>query len=358
MSTLRNYLRQPHVAAQLHELRQLTSWRFVLAVAGNYLAIGGVIAVATVATSAFDTMGLVWFAGAILIAARQHALLVLMHEGAHRTASSNRATNDILADLLCGAPLLVSVRSYRRDHLAHHQHLNTQSDPDWCRKTDDQQQRGQWLFPVTQALPLVLAKLYGYSVTYLLRSLIANQSGTKPKSIQHQPSDKTLGYLRYGLYASAAITLTLTDTWPGFIAYWLAPMLLILPLIMRIRSIAEHFALRHDHPLTQSRTIRAGLIERALIAPHHIGLHIDHHLLASVPFYNLPALHRLLLDCPYYESGAHLNEGYFVRRTFGYPNIPVEPTLTTLAEDMYTLPSTKLPPILSGDAANNEHSPA
>lgn len=358
MRMLRNYLRQPHVAGQLQELRRLKPWRFVLAVAGNYLAIGVVIAVATAATSAFNTMGLAWLVGGILIATRQHALLVLMHEGAHRTVSSDRALNDILADLLCGAPLLVGMRSYRRDHLAHHQHLNTGSDPDWCRKTDDQQQRGQWLFPVTQSPLLVLAKLYGYSVTYLLRSLIANQAGTETKSVQHQPSDKTLSYLRYALYASVATALTLTGSWASFIAYWLAPMLLVLPLIMRLRSIAEHFALRHDHPLTQSRTVRAGLMERALIAPHHIGLHIDHHLLASVPFYNLPALHRLLLDCPYYANSAHLNEGYFVRRSFGYGDIPVEPTLTTLSEDMYTLPSAKLPPILSSAAANNEHSPA
>jgi len=61
-------------------------------------------------------------------------------------------------------------------------------------------------------------------------------------------------------------------------------MFLVLPLIMRIRSIAEHFALRHDHPLRQTRTVRAGRLERLLIAPHYIGLHIDHHLAASVPF--------------------------------------------------------------------------
>ena len=89
-------------------------------------------------------------------------------------------------------------------------------------------------------------------------------------------------------------------------------MFLVLPLIMRIRSIAEHFALRHDHDLRQSRTVRAGRIERLLIAPHHIGLHIDHHMLASVPFFNLPRLHELLLECDDYRHNAHLNDGYFL----------------------------------------------
>ena len=358
---LRDYLRGAPVAEQMRDLRKLSTWRFCSAVACNYLVIAAVVVVVTAVVPALGTLsqpttiavvGLTGLVGIVIIAARQHALLVLMHEGAHRTVSNNRLVNDLLSDLLCGAPLLVSMRGYRSDHLAHHQHLNTCADPDWCRKTADQQQRSQWLFPTTQPLLQMLAKLYGYSVTYLLHSLAANRAvSATVKNSAHaelQPSNKTLGWFRLGLYVVSAAVLTMTNAWISFVIFWLAPMLLVLPLIMRIRSIAEHFALTHDHPLRQSRTVRAGWLERALIAPHHIGLHIDHHLLASVPFYNLPALHRLLLDCPYYASNAHLNEGYFMPRRDGYRDIPVAPGSTTLAQDMYTLPSARLPPILSG----------
>ena len=355
---IRDYLRTAEVADRLRELRKLSPWRFTAAALGNYLAIAaaitGVVLLAdAMAGSGWATIAAVmtpaWLIAVVVIAARQHALLVLMHEGAHRTVSTNRGVNDTLSDLLCGAPLLVSVRSYRSDHLTHHQHLNSAADPDWCRKTDDDQQRTQWQFPVTQPLGLVLAKLYGYSVTYLLNSLAANRatsanpaSASAAVAAQTGPSHTTLSRLRYALYGCVALTLTLTGSWLGFVAFWLAPMLLVLPLIMRVRSIAEHFALRHDHALTQSRTVRAGLLERALIAPHHIGLHIDHHLLASVPFFNLPELHRLLLDCPYYADNAHLNEGYFLRRRRHYAGIPVSPTLSTLADDMYTQKSDRL----------------
>ena len=281
---LKNYLRTPEIAERLRELRRMSPWRFVAAALGNYLAIalaiGGVTFVASMTVdTAWPTtvalLGPAWLAALVLIAARQHALLVLMHEGAHRTVSSRRGLNDLLSDLLCGAPLLVGVRSYRRDHLAHHQHLNSAADPDWCRKIDDHTQRDQWQFPAARPLPIVWAKLYGYSVSYLLKSLAANRASAatpNPHQIQQmQPSEKTLGYLRYALYGAVALVLTLTGSWLGFVAFWLAPMLLVLPIIMRIRSIAEHFALRHDHALTQSRTVRAGLLERALIAPHHIG---------------------------------------------------------------------------------------
>lgn len=357
---LKEFLRQPDVAEQLSKLRRLSPWRFVGAVAGNYLAIGGTIALTTALHAMLDSagspislpislpisigvLGSVWLIAVVIIAARQHALLVLMHEGAHRTVSTNRQVNDILSDLFCGAPLLVSMRSYRVDHLTHHQHLNSPDDPDWLRKTNDKEQRRQWQFPASAPLTVVLARLYGYSVTYLLRSLAANSQPSTGQGVSDQTiSDKSLGRLRLVFYVAIASVLTYTGTWMGFVLFWLAPMLLVLPLLMRIRSIAEHFALRHDHALNQSRTVRAGLIERALIAPHHIGLHIDHHLLASVPFYNLPALHRLLLDCPYYANNAHINEGYFLRRKRPYQGIPVDAEGAILADDMYTQASDRL----------------
>ena len=106
---------------------------------------------------------------------------------------------------------------------------------------------------------------------------------------------------------------------------------------MRIRSIAEHFALRHDHPLRQTRTERAGRLERLLIAPHYIGLHIDHHLAASVPFYQLPRLHSLLLECSDYRANAHLNDGYFIRRS-----TRDQPSRGLFSADLYGSPSVAL----------------
>ena len=105
-------------------------------------------------------------------------------------------------------------------------------------------------------------------------------------------------------------------------------------MILRIRSIAEHFALSHSHPLEESRNVEAGLIERFLIGPHNIGLHLDHHLVASIPLYNIPKLHRLLLGCGYYRDNAHTNDGYLWGNN-------------TLLDDMYHNVSTRLHPVLA-----------
>jgi fatty acid desaturase len=38
----------------------------------------------------------------------------------------------------------------------------------------------------------------------------------------------------------------------------------------------------------------ANLLGRALLFPHHVNFHLEHHLYPAVPHYHLPALHRLL----------------------------------------------------------------
>ncbi len=350
-SALREFLRTDSVAERLRALRSPSIPRFLLAVLFNYSLIALAIT-ASVMSSSWASSGAftwtAWLLATVLIAARQHALLVLMHEGAHRSISKNKNLNDLLSDLLCGAPLLVSTRSYRKAHLTHHQHLNTAEDPDWCRKIDNQTERDQWLFPTKLPLWRLLTKLYGHSVLYLIKSLSDNQRAepsttNRPAPVNVLP-DSTLTNLKYLLYAAVGIVLTLTSSWTGLLIYWLAPMLLVLPLIMRIRSIAEHFALRHDHPLRQTRTVRAGWLERLLIAPHHIGLHIDHHLAASVPFYQLPRLHRLLLECPDYRTNAHLNDGYFILRGSVKNLAANEPTRALFSTDLYGSPSSVLQP--------------
>ncbi len=36
------------------------------------------------------------------------------------------------------------------------------------------------------------------------------------------------------------------------------------------------------------------MLGRALLFPHHVNYHLEHHLYPAVPHYHLPRLHRLL----------------------------------------------------------------
>jgi|TARA_B110000196_G_scaffold134074_1_gene116215 fatty acid desaturase len=83
-------------------------------------------------------------------------------------------------------------------------------------------------------------------------------------------------------------------------------------LVTRIRQIAEHAAVPDQFNIDvrfNTRTIYISPLERLLIAPHQISFHLEHHLMASVPIYNLRRLHELLLNKGFYK-GVTFSRGY------------------------------------------------
>ena len=98
--------------------------------------------------------------------------------------------------------------------------------------------------------------------------------------------------------------------WPMFLLLWVVPILTWLKMIMRVRSIAEHFAVENDHACTQSRTTLPSFLERVFVAPRHVNFHLEHHLYPSVPFFRLPQLHAVLMKDPVFQSRAHITSTY------------------------------------------------
>lgn len=210
--------------------------------------------------------------------------------------------------------MLVSMRKYRQDHLAHHRYANTDDDPDWVRKLGTESEARYWQFPVGGNGLGFLARSWVRSIQYLLRSF-THLSGSKKNSGSQSPTDplsQWIGRLRIGFYLTVAVLLSVFGGWWAFALLWLAPILLVLPIIMRLRSIAEHFALPYRNELSGTRTIVCGALERFLFGPHRINYHLEHHLLASVSFSQLPALHEALMQQPAYRQQAHVNDGYLL----------------------------------------------
>jgi fatty acid desaturase len=81
-----------------------------------------------------------------------------------------------------------------------------------------------------------------------------------------------------------------------WLALWLLPMVSWLPLVTRVRNIAEHALVARNEadPLRQARTTQAGWLERALLAPYWVNYHAEHHLFTQVPCWKLPQAHALL----------------------------------------------------------------
>ena len=121
--------------------------------------------------------------------------MILMHDGVHRRLFRNRRLNDWVSEIALAWPVLVSARSYRRNHLAHHRYLNTDRDPDWIRHQDDP----AWIFPKGPAdlLKLMLLDLSGVGAVGLLRLIRGFLS-------KDEDVTKRFILLRYGFYLTIA----------------------------------------------------------------------------------------------------------------------------------------------------------
>lgn len=245
----------------------------------------------------------------IIIASRQHALLILMHEGAHFRLHPRRFWNDLVSDLLLAFPLMISTDGYRRHHLAHHAYLNSDDDPDWTRKLAD----ANWDLPKTKwtLLGVLLRDLCGGGVVDQIRS-IGRLKGMGRKAAQgERRAGIAAASIRVAYYALAAAVVTRADAWIPVLLLWFLPAFTILPVILRVRSVAEHFGVPADADLNSSRNYGGPWWERFFFAPHNVGYHLDHHLFPSVPFYHLPALNRFLNRHPHYRRLAHQNDSLF-----------------------------------------------
>lgn len=251
----------------------------------------------------------------LVVAARQHALLVLMHDASHFLLCKRKSLNDLLSDCFCAFPFFVTTRSYRANHWAHHEHLNTAEDPDLVRKVGPTGEPEEWLFPlpVYRMVLLLCEDVLGKGLLYIFKSIgkLSRHAKTAPRARVEYARPRVV---QFGYLALVAALLGVSGhAW--FILYaWLVPLLLILPAILRLRSVAEHFALPKKHILNESRSYQPRWWEAFLLAPHHVGMHLDHHLFPYVPWYRLPELHRRLLAAEVYRDHAHLNEGYVVGR--------------------------------------------
>lgn len=245
---------------------------------------------------------LLYLSAVAFIGARQHALLILMHDGTHHRLFRNRHVNDWMTELLLAWPHLVTMRSYRENHLAHHSYVNTEKDPDWLRKKDN----AEWHFPQSAGslLNIFLRDLIGIGGLNLVR-LASSLSSTA-----RVPS-KAFIRIRLAFYVTVICGLMAAGCGKALVLYWVVPYFTWLILVMRIRSIAEHFAIDGEPgAYGQTRTTHAGLFARLFVAPKNVNYHIEHHFFPSVPFFRLPKLHSLLMSNGEFATAAHITQSY------------------------------------------------
>lgn len=290
--------RDPYIdAATLKSFSKLNT-----PVTAFWMAVDWTVIIGAIAVSKWASNPFVYVLAAFVIAGRMHGFAVLVHEFAHYRFTANKKVSDWIGDIFLAWPIFGTIDTYRQNHLAHHRYTNTQDDPDWMIKLHTE----EFTFPQTRI------KAIWNALGYLtLKSTIRDFKSAYSRIGGANTYSMTYRVLRGGYYAAAAALIIYFEAGTDFFLYWFLPYLTVFFFLLYTRSVAEHFgSMDYEEELGSSRHIDPYFWERWFFCPHNVNYHLDHHLFPSVPFYNLPALHKKLLENPEYRQKAHITRGY------------------------------------------------
>jgi fatty acid desaturase len=269
-------------------LSRRSPWKGLALLAHAWIVIGLAMAMA-VAAPGWWKLAAIPLAVAI-IGARQLGLAILMHDAAHVALHPDPKINDWVGNHLTTGGLV----AYRGYHLTHHKYAQQGEDPDLVLSAP---------FPITRlSLRRKIVRDLTGQTYYKLR-----WSGLVKRIAERRPGEPLWPLLKdavvsrrrffIGMVATVAVTAPfgLWWVWP---VLWLVPQATWLPMVTRLRNIAEHACVpkNESDPLRHARTTLANGLERAFIAPYYVNYHCEHHMFMHVPCYNLPRAHRLLME--------------------------------------------------------------
>jgi fatty acid desaturase len=244
---------------------------------------------AAMAMAATWTNPLTLLLALVIIGTRQLGLAVIMHEAAHRSFLSNKASNDAVASWLACYPIWSDLHSYRPYHLRHHAKTWTDEDPDRHLALP---------FPITRESfgRKVLRDLSGRTGFKFARFAIRRDISGEGSLLERLRGGLRNRNFRGMLITNTILLVGLALTGHAWLyLLWVGSYLTTNTLVTRIRAIAEHSSPGDiANPFQNTRTTLASGWERLFIAPNRVNYHLEHHLLMTVPHYNLPRMHAML----------------------------------------------------------------
>ncbi|MFP5430495.1 MAG: fatty acid desaturase family protein [Gammaproteobacteria bacterium] len=288
------------------EIRMLTARSDVM----GFWAIGSTWAVITFAlvAMAWASAQPLWLSapvivlGLCVIAGRQLCLAILMHDASHGTLFRTKWLNDTFADWTCARPIWNDLKKYKVHHFVHHTKTGQPGDTDLSLVAP---------FPTTRAslARKLLRDITGLTGLKFFAGRFLMDAGfvkwTVANDVVKLPQDKrtfmnvVTTFLRNATPMLITNGLLFTVLWLSGHAWlfgmWVLAYMTPFALFVRIRSMAEHACTEKTTDMFRNtRSTRAGWLARATVAPIHVNYHIEHHVMASVPYFRLPHMHRLL----------------------------------------------------------------
>ncbi|MEH2408073.1 guanitoxin biosynthesis L-arginine gamma (S) hydroxylase [Nostoc sp.] len=287
---IKKYRFTDYIYHQIKPLLKIDNWHCWLAFGEDWLVIFFAVCISYCLSWYFYPLTI------LLIGSRQRALATLLHEASHHTIAKNCTLNFIMGTFLSGYLILQSMSSYRKSHVKeHHAHFG-QPEQD----TDYQFALSQGLYEQTLdaktfrwryiIAPLLLSKAPNYLKSLLTRRLLEQQN--------------YLEVFAMALWWLIIIGVSvLGNLWQYLILFWLIPYVTVFQIIGWFIELAEHYPLMNNGvTLYMSRNRHSPFIEQFLTGMHNENYHLVHHLFPSIPFWNIPKVHEILMQDPNYAQ--------------------------------------------------------
>lgn len=253
----------------------------------------------------------------ILLGGRHLGLAILMHEAAHYSLFKTRWLNQWAGSWLCAYPTWQDLSRYRTHHINHHKFAGSSRDPDASLVQGYPVTRGSMARKFARDLTGIsgLKRIYGLLLMDFgfIRYTVANdvvrldQKGRKALDVFRTGARNLRGFL----ITNTLFFIALAGVGhSGLYALWVIAYLIPFSVFVRIRSFAEHACTEQDlDPAKSTRTTIASPLARLTVAPHRVNFHLEHHLVMTLPYFNLPKLHRILRERGALQ-GAHIAKNY------------------------------------------------
>lgn len=288
------------IKSQLKELTKLDNWHGLLALLQDSTLILASIMITSHVTWFFYPIAL------LVIGSRQRALTTLLHDSAHGVLAKNKLLNSFLGTFGSGYLIFQQMIPYKKSHCyEHHSHLgNPEVDPDFKFYLEEGlycEQSAKEFLVKHIIKPIMLFKVPQY-IFYLINNRLFGKGCDLYETII------MLTYLF--TIVSASICL---GFWDKLILFWLVPYITVFQVLGYFIEVSEHYPLvgKNTVDLYMTRNRFSPWYEAFFTSIHGENFHLVHHLMPSLPFWNLAQAHKILLVDPNYFRHNSLTGGIF-----------------------------------------------
>lgn len=246
-----------------------------------------------------------------ILGGKQLACAIILHDCSHESMFKSRAVNRFAGNWFGAFPIFHDIDKYRPYHIQHHINTGLETDPDKPLTTG---------YPTTRwsMVRKFLRDFFGPTGVKSNAAVLLMQLGVLKYSLngraelvnlKGKTATELVGAAVRNLAGPVAVNLILLAILYAFgqswlYLLWIGALLTTNNFSLRVRSMAEHSMVDDStNPHKNTRTTYANFFERILFAPHYVNYHAEHHLCMGAPSYNLPAMHRLLLQRGYFKEG-------------------------------------------------------